>query len=320
MTTPHQDKSGAPGIRQKMIWQSQAALFKGGTFILALIPTRFIPTIGSAVGGLCYRILGSRRRIALDGITGSLPCFPPGSDPVRIARECFSGLGRAFLENCKLYHGFGSILDNVTIDGLENYQAAKAKGKGVMFITGHCGNWEIMALAFGHRHDPFVVMVREQKNPYLTRCIEEMRTRYGNTLIYKKNALREMFRIFKKNGVTGVLIDQAVMPTEGYQVEFLGRPAWTTSMPVLMSRKTGVPLVPGFIFSDGKNQRMIIYPEVTFPDDEMTDEALARDTATITRYVDDFVRSHPEQWYWLHRRWKSRQEGTDGVTSERAKR
>jgi Kdo2-lipid IVA lauroyltransferase/acyltransferase len=302
----HADRT-SPGPWQTMIWWSQAALFRGGTLILALIPFPLIPLVGSLVGRLCFRLLASRRRVALDGITGSLACFPPGSDPVRIARDCFINLGTSFLENCKLYHGFSKILESVTIDGLEHYQAAKAKGKGVLFITGHCGNWEIMALTFGHRHDPFVVMVREQKNPYLTRCIEQMRTRYGNTLLYKKNALREMLRIFRNNGVTGVLIDQAVMPTEGYQVDFLGRPAWTTSMPVLMSRKTGVPLVPGFICREKGGQRLVLHPEVVFPDNEMTDEALARDTATLTRYVDDFVKNYPEQWYWVHRRWKNRE-------------
>jgi len=317
MKSARQENNTSPGLSQKTIWWSQAALFKGGTFILALIPAPLIPLLGALLGRLCYALLASRRRIALEGIRGSLPCLPAGSDPEKIARSCFANLGTSFIENSKLYHGLDGVLSSVKIEGLEHYHAALAKGKGIMFITGHCGNWELVALTFGHRHAPCVAMAREQKNPYLTRCIEAMRTRYGNTLIYKRNALREMLRIFRKNGVVGVLIDQAVMPSEGYRVDFLGRPAWTTSMPVLMARKSGVALLPGFISREGDGHRLVFLPEVEFPSDEMSDEALARDTAILTRYVDNFVRNHPDEWYWVHRRWKSRE--SVAVAADRVK-
>ena len=307
MTTPHQEKDFCPGLRQKTIWWGQAALFRVGTWLLALIPTPCVPFFGRALGGLCYILLASRRRVALTGIRESLPVLPAGSDPRGIARGCFVNLAISFIENCKRYQGVDRMLHQVEIEGLEHYRAAREKGKGVIFITGHCGNWELVALTFGFRHDPFVVMVREQKNPYLTRCIEAMRTRYGNSLIYKRTAIREMMKLFRKNGVTGMLIDQAVMPSEGYRIDFLGRPAWTTSMPVLMARRCGVALVPAFIVRQGGGHRIIIHPQVEFPSQEMDHAAVARDTATLTRDVDDFVRSHPEQWYWVHRRWKSRQ-------------
>ncbi len=301
------ERDHSAGIWREVIWRGQVALFKGGTFLLALTPLPLIPVIGSLLGSLCFLLLGSRRRVALEGIRGSLSVLPRDSDPARIARGCFANLGSSFIENCKLYHGCAEILDRVEIQGLEEYRKARAKGKGVMFLTGHCGNWELIALTFGYRYDPFVVMVREQKNPYLTRCIEAMRSRYGNTIIYKKTALREMMRLLRNNGVTGMLIDQAVMPSEGYLVDFLGRPAWTTSMPVLMARKCGVALLPAFISREGEGHRIVIHPEVEFASDDPSDEALARDTALLTRYVDDFVRSHPAQWYWVHRRWKNRE-------------
>ena len=318
MSSTLQAGSTTPGIWQKTIWWSQAALFKSGTWLLALIPATFIPAVGSVLGRFCYLILVSRRKVAVAGIRESLSSLPAGSNPEQIARGCFVNLATSFIENCKLYQGADRLLHEVEIEGLEHYHAAREKGKGVIFITGHCGNWELVALTFGYRHDPFVVMVREQKNPFLTRCIEAMRIRYGNSLIYKKTAIREMMKLFKKNGVTGMLIDQAVMPTEGYLIDFLGRPAWTTSMPVLMSRKCGVALLPAFIIREGDSHRIVIHPQVEFPTDDMSDVALARDTATLTRYVDDFARNYPEQWYWVHRRWKMR-EGVAGATAQRDK-
>ncbi len=320
MTTLRRENGNSPGLLQKTIWLGQAALFRGGTRLLALIPTPFIPAVGNALGRFCFLLLASRRRVALAGIMESLPSLPPGSDPQRIARGCFVNLGTSFIENCKLYQGMDRMLHQVKIEGLEHYLSAKEMGKGVIFITGHCGNWELVALTFGFRHDPFVVMVREQKNPYLTLCIEAMRTRYGNSLIYKKTAIREMMKLFRKNGVTGMLIDQAVMPSEGYLIDFLGRPAWTTSMPVLMARKCGVALLPAFIIREGDGHRIVIHPQVEFPSDDMSDESLARDTATLTRYVDDFVRSYPEQWYWVHRRWKSREKTDQSDSALRTKR
>jgi Kdo2-lipid IVA lauroyltransferase/acyltransferase len=317
MKAPQPEGINSSGLRQTAIWWSQAALFRGGTWLLAQLPSLLVHPFGGALGRLCFLLLASRRRVALAGIRDSLPSLPAGSNPRRIAIACFVNLATSFIENCKLYHGADRMLHQVKIEGLEHYRSAREKGKGIVFITGHCGNWELIALTFGFRHDPFVVMVREQKNPYLTRCIESMRTRYGNSIIYKKTAIREMMKLFKKNGVTGMLIDQAVMPSEGYLIDFLGRPAWTTSMPVLMARRCGVALLPAFIIREGKGHRIIIHPQVEFPSDDNSDAALARDTAALTRHVDDFVRSYPEQWYWVHRRWKSRQ--GDSGTAERSK-
>lgn len=317
MTGKRQEREQAPGTLTILRWRAEAALFMGGTFLFALIPAPLVPVLGSLLGRLFFRILASRRRIALEGIRESLPSLPAGSDPEQIASACFSNLGISFIENCKLYHGFSRILDRVVIEGLEHYHTARAKGKGILFLTGHCGNWELSSLYFGFHHHPMVVMVREQKNPYLTRCIENIRSKYGNVIIHKKGALREILRVLRQDGVVGVLIDQAVMPSEGYQVEFLGRPAWTTSMPVLMARKTGAAILPGFISREGSMHRLVLHPEVVFPSDDMTDEALARDTATLTRYIDSFVRSHPDQWYWVHRRWKSREIGSGAGSAKR---
>lgn len=306
MTGSQRINDTSPGFLKKLRWRAEVALFMGVTFVLAMIPVILIPLIGRFLGRLSYLLLGSRRRIALEGIRGALPILPAGSVPEQIAKSCFAHLGTSFIENCRLYHRSSNFLDRVVIDGLEHYEMAREKGKGVMFLTGHCGNWELSSLSFGLRHHPMVVMVREQKNPYLTRCIENIRSRYGNIIIHKKGALREILRVLRQDGVVGVLIDQAVMPSEGYQVDFLGRPAWTTSMPVQMARKTGAAILPGFISREGNMHRLVLYPEVVFQSNEMTDEALARDTAILTGYVEDFVKAHPDQWYWVHRRWKER--------------
>jgi len=310
-TASHRDKDVSPGFRKKAVWWVETALFVGGTFVLSLTPISLVTPIGRAIGAICYRILGSRRKVALENLAAACTHLPPGSDPEKIARAAFANLGTSFMEDCKLYHGRGQkLLDGIVIEGMEHYVKAREKGKGVLFITGHCGNWELMALNFGHvclKEGKFTILARQQDNPYLNSVIEKMRSSYGNRVIYKKGALFEIVRLLRRNEIIGILIDQSVMPAEGYQIEFLGRKAWTTRMPVLVSRKTGVPILPGFIHRYGKGARFVILPEVVFPSAEMTDEALARDTAILSGYVEEYIRSYPEEWFWVHRRWKSRE-------------
>lgn len=238
------------------------------------------------------------RAIARGGISTILT-------PDRIVRESCKNLGCMVMELIKVYYGMGGgLLNSIKIDGLENYDRARATGRGVMFVTGHCGNWELLALAVGKRVGRVGVVGRPQKNPYLYAIIEHTRERFGNFAIDKRGALRAMLRTLKEGGAIGVLMDQAVIPDEGYVLNFLGAPAWVMKTPAIIAKRAGACVLPAFIKREGSSHRITIFPEV-----QMTGNDLA-DTKAMNLCVEDYVRANPTEWLWIHRRWKR----TEGLT------
>jgi len=147
-------------------------------------------------------------------------------------------------------------------------------------------------------------VVRPLNNPYLNTLLQKARSRFGNKVIDKKGALRAILATLKDGGIVGILMDQAVLPDEGYVIEFLGRGAWTSRMPALLARKTGAPAVPAFIRRTGKGHEITVYPEISLSQKSNQEEAVREDTERFSRYIEDYIKENPSQWLWMHRRWK----------------
>jgi KDO2-lipid IV(A) lauroyltransferase len=222
-----------------------------------------------------------------------------------IALATFMNLGISIVEICRLYHGKGAdLIDTMTVNGLENFQRAKDKGQGVLCISGHCGNWELISLSFKHfLNENCWAIARKQNNPYLNTIVEKMRMGYGNKVIYTKAAAKPILGVIKSKGVIGMLVDQAVFEDNGALIEFLGRTAWANKAPVIFAHKTGVPIVPVFGYRDNDRHHLTFHPEYTLCGDR-TEAGIHRDIQALSRYLEEFVCAHPADWYWVHRRWK----------------
>lgn len=297
---------------KKVLWVLQSAVFYLFTWAISVIPHGSVQTVGRLLGLGMSRLLARRRRIAVDNIRQALPFMKRHSawsctlgTPEEISRQAFIHLGISLVEVCRLYHGKGdAIIDSVEVRGRENFERARAKHKGVVFGGGHCGNWELMALSFKKHLDSIAsVIVRRQNNPNLNTMVEKMRMHYGNRVIYKQGALRAMITTLRKDGVIGLLTDQAVSADEGVLIEVMGRTAWTSKTPIIIAQKTGAAIVPTFIHREGNRHILTIYPEFEVSTD--TSEAgLRADVQSLSRYLENFVCAHPADWYWVHRRWK----------------
>jgi KDO2-lipid IV(A) lauroyltransferase len=208
-------------------------------------------------------------------------------------------MGRSLAEVVKAYYGLGgALVGGVRFEGIENFERARAAGKGVMIITGHCGNWELMQLAVSSRLGGLSVVARKQDNPYLNAFIERTRERYGSRVIYKQGALKKLLTALKAGGTTGVVMDQAVFPEEGVLIDFLGAPAWTTKTPALLGKRTGAAVLPVFMrWADGGHV-ITVHPAVELAGDE------SEDTKRISGYIEEYIRQDPADWLWMHRRWK----------------
>ncbi|MCM0082813.1 lysophospholipid acyltransferase family protein [Geomonas sp. Red32] len=291
-------------------WYLETALFLSISWAVSRIPHRYAMGFGRGLGRFFYRILKRRREIAIDNIEKALPYLErqpgwAGGTPEEIARETFENLGRSVVENCRIYHGRGrDLIDAVQFRGIEHYHEAMKKGKGVVFITAHSGNWELFALAFGTRYHEASVVARRQDNRHLNAVLERIRKTYGNGIIYKEGAIRGMFSLFKKQGVVGLLIDQAVTPDEGVLIEFLGRPAWAGRIAVLIGRKAGTPMLPAFIHREGDTHIITISPEYRPSENPDPEQAAYEDVSGLHGFIARYVVEHPSQWYWIHKKWK----------------
>lgn len=292
-------------------WYLELALFLALSLVIAWLPGRSADRVGRWLGRLFFFILKKRRQIAIDNIENALPYLEGQPGWVRrasrdLARETFENLGRSLVEDCKIYHGRGRrLIDLVEFRNLENFERARAKGKGVAFITAHCGNWDLLALAFGARVHEISVVARRQDNPHLNAVLERIRKAYGNRIMYKNTALRAMLAAFKRQGIVGMLIDQAVAADEGVLIDFLGRPAWATRLPAYISRRSGTPMIPAFIHREGDLQVVDFQPELPPSDSADPDLAAAEEVRALNRCIERYIVEHPTEWYWIHKRWKN---------------
>jgi len=297
---------------KKFIWLLQAAFFYLFTLLVAALPRSQSIRIGKQIGTFLFNILHSRRTIAIDNISQALPFMtrhPSWTGAFETAEEIalatFMNLGISIVEVCRLYHGKGNeLIDSMVVNGLENFQRAKEKGKGVLCVSGHCGNWELVSLSFKRHLDENVwAIVRKQNNPYLNSIVDKMRMGYGNKVIYSKAALRPILSVIKNRGVIGMLADQAVFSDNGSLIEFLGRKAWANKAPAIIAHKSGVPIVPVFGYRDKDRHVLTFLPEYVLCGDR-SEAGVSRDIQALSRYLEEFVCAHPADWYWVHRRWK----------------
>ena len=278
------------------------------TFPFAVLPYRAALRVGDALGLLIYAFWRSRRKVALENLNSAVGrnAILLGTDPRSVIRQNFRNLGRFLIEVVKIYYGFGdSIFRNVELHGAENFRRAHEKGKGVIFITGHCGNWELMAVYVSMNLTRVKIVARKQDNRYINRFIERTREKYGNLVIYKEGALKKLLSSLKKGEAVGILMDQSVIRTEGIVVPFLGKDAYAMKTPAILARKTGTPVVPVFIRRTGNgHHRIEIGEEIPLDISADSEAALRQDTINFIKPIEEYVKKYPSDWLWIHRRWK----------------
>jgi Kdo2-lipid IVA lauroyltransferase/acyltransferase len=234
----------------------------------------------------------------------------------RILRGVFTSLGRQLAELCQFPRYTPENIDEVVVyDGLENYERAYARGKGVLFLTGHFGGWELSAFTHSlHGHWLHVVM-RPMDNPYLDRLLQRYRTMYGNKTVAKDDFVRGLLAAMKAGETVGILMDTNMTPPQGIFVDFFAIPACTASGLARIALRTDAAVVPGFtIWDEGlQKYRLRFDPALDLVRTGDLEADIAANTQMFTQVIEDYVRKYPDQWLWVHRRWKTRPEGQPGL-------
>lgn len=198
-----------------------------------------------------------------------------------------------------------NISDWIRYDGLEHYQEAKARGRGVLFATAHMGNWELSAFAHALLTEPMNIVVRPLDNAPIDALVERYRQLSGNGIISKREAARGIIRALHNNEAVGILIDQNTTPAEGVFVDFFGRKACAGTAFAKIAARTGATVIPGFaLWSESEHKYVLrFYPPVPITGDAQ------RDTQSIQSVLEHVIREYPDQWLWIHRRWKTQPAG-----------
>lgn len=228
------------------------------------------------------------------------------SNAPEIADGVFRSLGRVLASVARFPKlNRENIHQYIRYEGLENYSAAKAKGRGVLIPTAHLGNWELSAFAHAYMTEPMHIVVRPLDNPRLDAWVERRRGLSGNFIIGKKEAARGILRAVQAGDAVGILIDQNVVPAEGVFIDFFGRKACAGTAFVKFARRSGAPVVPGFALWEEAESRYVLrfYPEIEITGD------VAVDTQRLHSFLEGVIRRYPDQWLWVHRRWKTRPPG-----------
>ncbi len=230
----------------------------------------------------------------------------------RILRGAFTSLGRQLAEFCLFPRYSRENASRVILyDGFENYDAAHRRGKGVIFLTAHFGGWELSSFFHSLRGHPLHIVVRPLDNPYLDALVDRYRTLHGARSFGKQDFARGLIAAMRAGESVGILADQNVMPEGGVFVDFFGKPACTAAGPARVALRTDAAVLPTFTIWDAQigRYRLRFDPPLALTRSGDDDADAAANTAAFTKAIENYVRRYPEQWLWVHRRWKTRPPG-----------
>jgi len=298
-------------LRKRAGWRNgvEAALARGVVALLAYAPR----PVADSIAGTCARLLDRAIPRLRRGAERNLSFAYPEKDVAwraQVIDGVFASIGRMLVSFAR----FPQITrDNVgqwiRYEGFEHFARAREKGNGVLFATAHLGNWELSAFSHALLTEPMNVVVRPLDNPRIDAMVEQRRGLSGNTLLSKRDFARSIMQALRKNEAVGILVDQNAAADNGAFVPFFGKDACANLTFAKLAARSGAAVIPGFALWNAAEKRYVLkfWPEVP-----MTGEAV-EDTRRIQRAIEEAIREAPEQWLWIHRRWKTRPEGEAGI-------
>ena len=283
--------------------------------VLGALPRNAAVKLGMFVAGLSYRFLSSLRRTGMRNLEIAYP-EKTIKEREKLLRGTFDSLGRMLGDLSQFPKATPESLKHLIkfqIDPeiLATYEILKSEGRGIIIVSPHLGNWEMLVYGWSALHKPMSYLARPLDNPLIEDLTVKLRTKFGNRPINKTNAVSLAIRILREGGILGILADVNVQPKEGVFVPFFGIPACTSIGPAMLAIRTNAVILPmcgvwdkekgHYIATHGK----MIEPAKT--GDRQAD--ILETTAQFTAEVEKLVRAYPDQWLWIHKRWKTRPPG-----------
>jgi len=258
-----------------------------------------------------YRLFGRLRRVGTRNLEMALPDVGL-EDRGRILRGVYGHLGWQLVEFCRMTRYTPENSRGwMQTEGLKHYQGAQAKGKGVLVITAHLGAWELSSFYHSMMGHPMGMIIRRLDNRLLDAFVNGIRCMHGNYVLHKDDFGRGLLTAMRSGGTVGILMDTNMTPPQGEFVKFFGIDACTGTGIAHVARKTGAAVLPGFMLWEKAQNRYVLHfgPEVQIPHTDNVAADIVAGTQLCTSAIESWIRRYPDQWLWIHRRWKTRPAG-----------
>jgi KDO2-lipid IV(A) lauroyltransferase len=294
-------------MRERLEYLFVFALVRG----LGLLPRPAARSVGAALGAIAFALTGRLRR------TGerNLEIAYPGSDVrwrSRVIRLLYRNLGLHLAEFCLMRrYTRENTQALIRYAGLEHYLAARDAGRGVLVVTGHLGLWELSSFYHSLMGYPMSMVIRRLDNSLVDRLVNGIRCMHGNAVLHKDDFARGLIGAMRRGDTVGILMDTNMTPPQGLFVDYFGVPACTASGLARVAMRTDAAVLPGFLTWREDERRYVLEFGEQLPmartDDDEAD--IVANTQVCTTAIEEWVRRYPEQWLWVHRRWKTRPPG-----------
>lgn len=271
---------------------------------VAALPLSTALKLGRGIGWFYGQVLRHRRAYVLDALQRSFPKKPP-AEIRRIANQMYAHLALNTVEIARLAGGRGADLDGrIEVRGEEIVQSALQQNKGVLILTAHFGNWDLLGMYTVKKGYPLTIISKVIKNKALNDVWMDLRKEYGVNILPADNAFRPCLKALKRNELIGFILDQNRPSGEGIFVDFFGRPASTTPGLAFMAAQSQAPVVPVFIHRTPDLRHVLEVQEAIPPPADREPATIQAATQLYTRIIEDEIRRFPAQWLWVHKRWK----------------
>jgi KDO2-lipid IV(A) lauroyltransferase len=286
---------------------------------LSILPRRAALWVCSMIAGAGYHIFGSLRRTGMRNLEIAFPEKSRG-ERTDILKGTFQSLGRVLAETSQFMKATPAEIERIFEFDLDDetrelYRINKEERRGVLITTGHLGNWEMLVFGFAAIHEPISYLARPLDNPLIEDLTLRIRTRFGNRPINKTNSAMLAVKILREGGILGALSDVNAHPKEGVFVPFFGVEACTISGPAIMAMRANAAIYPAFCIWD-KEKKKYRFVRGALIEPSQTGDRKADTVATTAAYtteIEKLIRQYPDQWLWIHKRWKTRPPGEKGL-------
>ena len=311
--TPERQHRAESHLRVHVITRLEFLAVWTSVQILVRLPPGVSRGVGRLLGAIAFRVARRLRRVGEQNLERSLPGMEPAARD-QILRSVFLSLGQQVVEFCRMSRYTPEEASRcIRYDGLHRYLEARDRGKGVLVLTGHLGAWELSSFYHSLMGYPMGMVIRRLDNPLVDTLVNTIRCLHGNRVLPKDDFARGLLAEMRAGGTVGILMDTNMTPPQGLFVPFFGMLACTASGLARIARKTGAAVLPGFLLWERSEQRYVLHFGEELRMDRTGDESadILTNTARCTATLESYIRRYPDQWLWMHRRWKTRPPGED---------
>jgi KDO2-lipid IV(A) lauroyltransferase len=282
-------------------------LYKFFSFVIWILPESFIRVIVKGMAWVAYSLSSRRRTIIHNNLDLAFEDSLDESEKREIGIRAFMNLidtTFGLMKRDKM--SIDEVMKNITFEGADIVQKYQAEGKKFMFISGHYGNWELIAPAIAEKfQQTFVVVGRELDSKVMDKVLRESREKFNVELVYKKGALKGCIGAVNKGKIVGILTDQSIRKNQSKDVIFFGKKVMHTPIASILSRKFEIDMIPIYISTeDYIHYKVNVYEPIDTIKTENQEEDLAILTQKQADIMESVIRENPKQWFWMHKRWK----------------